>query len=110
MRLRYSIVLFDRTARKSHAVHRGVVEEEKSAGIYSASPLSAYDTTTRARRFVLGNFPAARTLDGFSSQADPVVFGEAGLIRAFVTTLAPSVGFELFLFKSDTNELTQVTP
>jgi len=103
-------VLFDRTARKSHAVHRGVVEEEKSAGIYSASPLSAYDTTTRARRFVLGNFPAALTLDGFSSQADPVVFGEAGLIRAFVTTLAPSVGFELFLFKSDTNELTQVTP
>jgi len=27
-----------------------------------------------------------------------------------VTTLAPSVDFELFLFKGDTNGLTQVTP
>lgn len=92
----------------AHTVY--MVEGENSPGTFSGSPVNAYDTTTRARRFVLGNFPAVLTLDVFNTPADPVAFGESGLLRALVTTLAPSFGYELFLFKSDTNGLTQATP
>jgi len=40
---------------------RSMSSKKKSAGIYSVSPVSAYDSATCARRFVLGNLGAIPT-------------------------------------------------
>jgi hypothetical protein len=89
--------------------HTIYVAENESTGIFAGSPVSAYDPATRAKRFVVGNFPSFVTLSTFNDPVAPIVFGQHGLIRAMTASLTGGLSFNLFVFKSDTNGLTQAT-
>jgi hypothetical protein len=89
--------------------HTIYVAENEGTGIFAGSPVSAYDATTRAKRFVVGNFPAFVTLSTFNDPVAPIVFGQYGVIRALTASLTGNLTFNLFLFKTDTNGLTQST-